>query len=96
MLLGFERMLHHIDAVDPRCAARGIDEIEKEIDGCGLSGAVRPEQTEYFARLNTERQVIEGAPAGFVLHGEPIRFEHGILLMRWCYTYYPASSPYIQ
>jgi len=44
MLLRVERVLRAVDPVEKRRTSGGLDEVEEEVDGRGLPGAVCPEE----------------------------------------------------
>jgi hypothetical protein len=59
VLLRLERRLPDVEPLDARGPAGRIDEVQEQIDRRRLAGAVRPEQTEDFARRNRQVETVE-------------------------------------
>ena len=54
----------------------GRDEAREHAHGGGLAGAVRAEETQDFARLHAESEVVDGQQA-VVVFGQVLRLDHG-------------------
>ena len=59
-LLGFQRILHDVDAVDHRRPLRGIDEPQDQVDRRRLARPVGPEEGEQLPSAYGQVEVVEG------------------------------------
>ena len=78
VLLGLERVLVDVDALDEAGPGRRRDEVQEEVDRRRLAGAVGPEQAVDLARPDLQVEVVEGQHAVLVSLGQVVGFQDGI------------------
>jgi hypothetical protein len=69
-------MFHHVESVDRGLPFARLDEVQEQIDGGRLAGAIRSEQTEHVTAFDGEIQVVECGMAVVVTLGQTSSLEH--------------------
>ena len=84
-LLALKRLLLDGHAVDEDLALGEVEDAAAGLDGRGLAGAIVAEEAIDLARLDVQRQVVDGLVALFaILLGVVVDSQHKACSLRWC------------
>ena len=72
-----DRLLMEVKPGDRDAPGRRGDDAGETAQGRGLTGAVRPHQTQYLARFDTQREAVDGAKPVVGLH-QIVDLDHSV------------------
>src|ERR1043166_5830343 len=93
-------MLQQIDAVDKNCTRARLQHTQNYVDSGRLSGAVRTDESDYFAELDRERDRVYGDrfTVRFAEVGDSKNIPHPLMISghassveRWVHLLYSTS-----